>query len=318
MLSECGLKQGELTLFVGGPPCQPFSRARAWVGPPPGRQDERARTLAAFFRLAAAAAPEVLLLENVPGLGSSSGQYLRRKINELGRRVGARYSAAFLDLDAADFGIPQHRRRLFMVCVRGDSQFRNFPATHGDPNENPLLDRYRTAWDAIGHLDNEKWPQELECSGRWAGLLPSIPEGANYLHHTPKGKGMPLFGYRTRFWSFLLKLAKNQPSWTLSATPGPATGPFHWRNRRLSTAEMAALQTIPVVGDLDIPLAEARRLIGNAVPSALAEKNRIGDTTPDPRRFYRTAGGIAGPRLAFRCAGGHRSGSGPGSVSPVS
>ena len=47
--------------------------------------------------------------------------------------------------------------------------------------------------------------------GRWADLLPSIPEGENYLWHTDRGAGVPLFGYRTRYWSFLLKLAKARP-----------------------------------------------------------------------------------------------------------
>ena len=75
------------------------------------------------------------------------------------------------------------------------------------------LSACRTAWDAIGHLDHETWPRELNPTGRWAALLPSIPEGHNYLWHTPRNDqngSEPLFGWRTRYWSFLLKLAKNQ------------------------------------------------------------------------------------------------------------
>ena len=76
--------------------------------------------------------------------------------------------------------------------------------------------------------------------GGWADLLPSIPEGQNYLWHTDRGGGRPLFGYRRRFWSFLLKLSKHRPSWTLSAQPGPSTGPFHWTNRPLAVREDVA------------------------------------------------------------------------------
>ena len=69
----------------------------------------------------------------------------------------------------------------------------------------------------------------------------------------------------------LLKLAKNRPSWTLTAQPGPAIGPFHWDNRRLSSVELCALQTFPqgykVVGSV----MAAHKQLGNAVPSALAE-----------------------------------------------
>ena len=111
-------------------------------------------------------------------------------------------------------------------------------------------------------------------TGRWAGLLPSIPEGQNYLWHTPRNAengGEPLFGWRTRFWSFLLKLAKNQPSWTIQAAPGPATGPFHWKSRLLSVEEMCRIQTFPREYTIVGSQRSARRQVGNAVPSAIGE-----------------------------------------------
>jgi DNA (cytosine-5)-methyltransferase 1 len=111
----------------------------------------------------------------------------------------------------------------------------------------------------------------LVARGKWAGLLPSIPEGENYLWHTSRGGGEPLFGWRRRYWSFLLKLAKAQPSWTLQAQPGPATGPFHWTNRRLSMRELARLQTFPDSFVIKGSASEAQRQLGNAVPSLLAE-----------------------------------------------
>jgi DNA (cytosine-5)-methyltransferase 1 len=102
-------------------------------------------------------------------------------------------------------------------------------------------------------------------------LLPSIPEGQNYLWHTPRGQGEPIFGWRTRYWCFLLKLAKNRPSWTIQAQPGTAIGPFHWRNRRLTAAELCRLQTFPDGLRFDGSRTEAQRLLGNAVPSLLTE-----------------------------------------------
>jgi DNA (cytosine-5)-methyltransferase 1 len=82
---------------------------------------------------------------------------------------------------------------------------------------------------------------------------------------------LPLFGWRTRYWSFLLKLSKRLPSWTIQAQPGPAIGPFHCENRRLSVEELARLQTFPkrlkfVGGRMSI-----QKQLGNAVPSLLAE-----------------------------------------------
>jgi DNA (cytosine-5)-methyltransferase 1 len=83
--------------------------------------------------------------------------------------------------------------------------------------------------------------------------------------------GLPLFGWRRRYWSFLLKLAKNQPSWTIQAQPGPAIGPFHWRNRRLSMRELCRLQTFPDDVVVTGSRVAIQRQIGNAVPSLLGE-----------------------------------------------
>src|SRR5260221_13645095 len=98
-----------------------------------------------------------------------------------------------------------------------------------------------------------------------------MPEGDNYLWHADRCGGKPLFGWRRRYWSFLLKLAKARPSWTIQAQPGPAIGPFHWDNRYLSMRELCRLQTFPddvhVVGTR----ASIQKQLGNAVPSLLAE-----------------------------------------------
>jgi DNA (cytosine-5)-methyltransferase 1 len=69
----------------------------------------------------------------------------------------------------------------------------------------------------------------------------------------------------------LLKLAKNQPSWTIQAEPGPATGPFHWRSRLLSIEELCRLQTFPSGYQIEGARQSAHRQLGNAVPSAIAE-----------------------------------------------
>ena len=129
---------------------------------------------------------------------------------------------------------------------------------------------FRCAWDAPAdaRVDGD---EDLTVRGKWAGLLPSIPEGQNYLYHTDRSEGLPLFGWRRRYWGFLLKLAKSRPSWTIQAQPRPAIGPFHWDNRRLSRHELCRLQTFPdhvkVVGSR----VSVQRQVGNAVPSLLTE-----------------------------------------------
>ena len=82
---------------------------------------------------------------------------------------------------------------------------------------------------------------------------------------------MSLFGWRRRYWNFLLKLAKRLPSWTIQAQPGPSVGPFHWENRRLSHRELCRLQTFPDNVQVYGNRMSVQRQIGNAVPSLLAE-----------------------------------------------
>lgn len=276
ILEQAELKPRQLKLLAGGPPCQPFSKSAYWSNGNGSRlRDPRAQTLRAYVRVVEAALPEVLLLENVKGLtykNKDEGiKLLRRELAAVNRRHRTSYELQEIHLNAAAYGVPQARERLFLVATIDGRSLDLPPPTHG---EGDGLQPYRTAWDAIGHLDYETWSSELNLTGQWAALLPSIPEGHNYLWHTPRNKqkgSKPLFGWRTRYWSFLLKLAKNQPSWTIQAGPGPATGPFHWRSRRLSSEELCRLQTFPDGYAIAGTRLSACRQIGNAVPSAISE-----------------------------------------------
>lgn len=279
LLDAAGVKRGEADVLIGGPPCQPFSKSGYWANGDAARLgDPRASTLGQYLRVLGEALPCAFLLENVPGLayrGKSEGiEVLRRGIEEINRTTGARYSFSYRVLNAADYGVPQLRERLFIIGARDGQAFQFPSATHAEGASllaNQMLQPYRTAWDALADLPGDSNAPELRMTGKWADLLGSIPEGQNYLWHTARGGGEPLFGWRRRYWSFLLKLAKDRPSWTIQAQPGPATGPFHWRSRKLSAVELGRLQTFPDGMAYDCSYADVQRLIGNAVPSALAE-----------------------------------------------
>ncbi len=281
ILSAGGLvRDDEADVLLAGPPCQPFSKSAYWADSAARRMgDPRAQTLDGFLRILRELRPRVFLLENVRGLayaGKDEGlQHLLDGIRQVNSEAGTAYAPSWRVLNAADYGAPQIRERIFIVGARDGTRFEFPRATHGEGTPEDLaargLVRYRTAWDALGDLPQDLDEPALKVRGRWGRLLPSIPEGGNYLWHTPEGGGQPLFGWRTRYWSFLLKLAKDRPSWTLQASPGTATGPFHWRSRRLSPLELCRLQTFPDDIRFDCELPQIRRLVGNAVPSLLAE-----------------------------------------------
>jgi len=276
ILDTAGLKRGDPSLLVGGPPCQPFSKAGYWFrGDALRLEDPRANTLGAYLRVLEETQPEAFLLENVEGMAYRNKdeglRMLLRAIEGINKRTGAEYQPVFQVLNAADYGVPQLRKRLIMVGARSGKRFEFPQATHGTGSEvGSSLLRRRTAWDAIAGLRPSPH-EDLELKGKWAALLPSIPEGHNYLWHTDRMGGMPLFGWRRRYWSFLLKLAKTQPSWTIQAQPGPAIGPFHWENRRLSMREICRLQTFPDTVEIVGGRGAVQKQVGNAVPSLLAE-----------------------------------------------
>ncbi|MFC3166988.1 DNA cytosine methyltransferase [Paracoccus fontiphilus] len=280
IMETAGLAAGEADVLIGGPPCQPFSKSSYWVSGDSLRLDDpRADTLTAYLRVLRDLQPKAFLLENVPGLiykGKDEGfQHLARGIALINEECGTNYKVAWKAINTAHYGVPQIRERVFLVGSREGRGF-DFPSpTHTAPENTNLpdghLEPYRTAWDAIGDLPALPNEPSLTVGGKWGELLPSIPEGRNYLWHTNRNGGLPLFGWRTRYWSFLLKLAKNQPSWTIQAQPGSAIGPFHWNNRKLSVREMCRLQTLPGGLKFECGRLDAQRQLGNAVPSLIAE-----------------------------------------------
>ncbi|MFC9002687.1 DNA cytosine methyltransferase [Streptomyces microflavus] len=261
---DLGLKPGELDLIAGGPPCQPFSKAAQWKSSArAGMRDPRAQSIHGMFDLIDDFLPKALLIENVSGFlqgkDSALGVVMER-LDGINRDHGTNYDLSWTIVDSADYGVPQHRQRAIAIAYR-DGQEVALPApTH--------IGRPVRSWDALWDLKEVVKPAP---SGYWSGLLPSIPEGKNYLHHTARGDGAELFGWRTRYWSFLLKLAKDRPSWTLPASPGPSTGPFHWENRPLSVREQARLQSFPDSWKFSGVERAQRKVVGNATPPLLAE-----------------------------------------------
>jgi DNA (cytosine-5)-methyltransferase 1 len=265
ILHTAQLQVTQADLLIAGPPCQPFSninRKRTHLN------DPRTDTLQAFIRVLQDTQPKAFLLENVPGSIEQGGllQYLKGTIDCVNEQTGLSYSLNCKKLNAADFSVPQTRRRVFFVGCRDGTPF-------AFPNRTHTKKEYKCAWDALWDLDEPEYDPSLQKRGKYSNLLPSMPEGWNYLWYTCRGGGCTLFSSRGCYWNLLLKLAKNRPSWTTPGFAGmPAQGPFHWNNRKLTGREITRIQTFPHSMEIDqFEQCDWHWLLGNAVPPLLAE-----------------------------------------------
>ena len=190
--------------------------------------------------------------------------------------TGLGYNVDWRVLNAADFGVPQIRQRLFIVGLQ-DGAFEWPNPTHAkepDDSAGPAVKPWATAGEALGDLDTR---ENASDEGHFAGgkhhdLLKEIPPGDNYLYFTAKrGHPEPKFEWRSRYWSFLLKLSPDLPSWTIQARRSNNMGPLHWRNRILRIEEVKRLQTFPDDWILNGRIEAQWRQVGNAVPPLLSE-----------------------------------------------
>src|SRR5471030_875665 len=105
-------------LIIGGPPCQGFSHSNTSSRDP---HDPRNTLFQDFLRFLRVLQPKACVIENVKGLvtaRNASGERVLTIICEALREAG--YTAAISLLDAADYGVPQHRDRVFIVGIRRD------------------------------------------------------------------------------------------------------------------------------------------------------------------------------------------------------
>lgn len=154
LMKQLGLEVGDLDLLYGGPPCQSFSQ----IGKRHSLNDERGLLLFEMVRFTEAFRPRALFIEQVKGLlnapdanGRSGGVFeqLIKRLDELG------YSLNWKVVNAAEYGVPQLRQRVFIIALREGEKF-SFPtAAYADPKKQGLifaLKPYRTVGDVINDL----------------------------------------------------------------------------------------------------------------------------------------------------------------------
>jgi len=140
------LKQADVALIAGGPPCQPFSRAgrsgiRALVEE--GRRaayDDRRDLWRVWLRIVLAVRPRAVMLENVPDMALGDDLTVVRLIVNALQEAG--YQTHLDIVEAPEYGVPQHRQRLILVALRDQQRPFAWPAPVGRVS----------IWDAISDL----------------------------------------------------------------------------------------------------------------------------------------------------------------------
>jgi DNA (cytosine-5)-methyltransferase 1 len=272
-------------IVTGGYPCQSFSMG----GNRSPESDPRTFLFREFARVVDAVHPKYFIAENVSGLQSiQNGQWLQLQLDTFSKVGKVGYHIAMALLNARNFGVPQRRKRVFIVGVRRDLGLHfHFPRpTHAKPDlavETGLLP-YASHGEAIRHLPLEvpgeyyERPHDPEGNFSWYYMSrnrkadwadPSFTIVANFRHITLH----PASPTMTLTWSNLADGWKQR--WDFSGIfehlSFDGSLPRLEKPRRLSWREAAAIQTFPPGFEPAGKLERKFEQIGNAVPPKLMQ-----------------------------------------------
>lgn len=287
--NAAGLKaEDEIDIVVGGPPCQAFSTA----GARRGFEDARGNAFLRYIEIIMELRPKFAVIENVRGLLSTPmmhtphaergsdwapdfaarpGGALYHVLQLL--RAGG-YGVSFNLYNSANFGVPQSRERVILICSRDGAKLPHLMPTHSQDGSYGLP-KWRTLRHALEGLDpkagdHEEFPEDrlrfyrLLGSGQYWKHLPVE------LHREALGGSLDSGGGKTGFYR---RLDWNKPSCTLVTSPMmPATDICHpEEDRPISVQEYKRIQQFPDDWIVSGSLTDQYKQIGNAVPVGLGE-----------------------------------------------
>lgn len=276
-----GKNLGKIDFIIGGPPCQTYSAAGRRANGVLGTTDARGVLFREYVRLLQELLPKGFLFENVYGIVGAQGGEAWKEIIKAFSDIG--YRLFYRILDAADYGVPQHRERMIIVGTK-EGEFKFPRPTHG-PDSIDAAPFYN-AEAALEGVPVTETVEFNKVKGRFASLLDAIPPGLNYSFYTEEmGHPNPVFAWRSKFSDFLYKADPDVPVRTIKAAGGAYTGPLHWENRFFTIEEYKRLQTFPDDYQISGNKQTAVKQIGNSVPPQLARmmaiaiRQQIFDTT---------------------------------------
>lgn len=288
--------QDEVDVIIGGPPCQSYSTIGKRVF------DDKAKLYNEYLRLLSIIRPRMFLFENVIGMLSMKGEENELIIDEIQRRFNNiddnfGYHIQYQVLDAVDYGVPQHRQRVFIIGIRNDENLNwNYPE--------PIRETYLSVADAISDLPNLTSGQTVtnyilppqnsyqtlmrlnsdQITNHFSRIHGDkiqtiiehvIPgEGKNYINDLVNNGVLDeryrlTSGYKNTYG----RLVENQPCTTITnnmCTPSGLRCIHYQQNRALSPREGARIQSFPDWFQFSGYKKHIASQIGNAVPPLLA------------------------------------------------
>lgn len=266
LLRAARLRKGQVALLTGGPPCQSFSV----FGRRRGMDDPRGNLMWRFVSYVKALEPECFWLENVPGLLTVNGGETFKQVLQALEAIQP-YKVKFYVVEAADYGVPQYRKRVFIIGSRSEIELpSNLPellATHGRTEQ----------------LKGDDVQMEIDRLPRVCvkHALTGLPEELGIVHnhigrkHSDKIKNRYKnlrFGERDSA-TRINKLHPDRPSYTIivGSDKGGGKGHVHpFQPREVTPRESARMQTFPDFWYFSGTSKHPIRQVGNAVPPVLA------------------------------------------------
>ena len=277
----------QIDLLSGGPPCQSFSTAGRRLS-----MDDAANgpLVFEFTRLLGELQPRAFIMENVKGILSAPiDWWMKLPEGNNGKRIpglhgtlleellakfeALGYSVGHATLNAADYGVPQVRWRVFFIGFR-DGQKPIFPEPTHSERAGLFTRRWANIREAMA-IENDS-SHCNKFSDRKLKYLKLVPPGGNWrnltveLQQESMGKAFYAKGGRCGWWR---RLSFDNPAPTILTEPQQAgTSLCHpTEDRPLSVRECARIQTFPDDWEFCGRGAEQYRMVGNSVPVGLAE-----------------------------------------------
>ncbi len=259
ILKAAGLRKGDLDLLAGGPPCQAFSV----FGRRKGRNDPRGQLVFHYLRLINELQPKVFVFENVYGLLTiEQGAIFNELVERFSQpQPGLKYTLSTHRINAADFGVPQFRDRVFIIGSRNGMMVKEIEALCS--NQQDLFSSkypWRTVADAL---------RNLPPMGR-KGIFNHT--GRKHSERIKKRYTNMSFGERDHF-TRINRLNPHSPSFTIivGSDAGGGKGHVHpYKAREVTPRESARIQCFPDWWWFSGTSRHPIRQIGNAVPTLMA------------------------------------------------